>query len=302
MTENQNNIENTEITEITKITEDIENPENVETPETEETEKKIKPGKKAGKNGVSFKDTMLGTTVILGAITFITAFMLAVMNSFTGPVIARRLADEKKEAIASLFGDDMLPDELPGDIVEKEGGEEEPGIENIYKQFPSVNEILLIKNSKSDKFAGYFITVTSEGFAGKIIMLVAVNPDITVRDTKILDMNETPGIGPKIDDEKWREQFKHKTKDIKIDKNGVNAINAVAGATKSSEAFVKGVNEALAAADEIKKRMLAAKESIPAEDPEDIDETENGEDIDDIGSDEPDEPDKNGEEGEKPDE
>lgn len=270
--ESEEIIEETEETEETEI---VEQPvEIVETVETEEETKEpeIEPETQVKKSGVPFKDTMLGTTVILGVITVITAFMLALLNHFTAPVIEKRLNEHKEDAVAELFGDGMYPEKLPDGLVGKHE-------EDIYVKYFLVTEVLLIKNSASDEFAGYCVTVDPKGFVDKIIILVAVNPDITVKDTKIIDISETAGQGTKIDSENWfREQFKYKSKDIKdvtIEPYpGKNEIQVIAGATISSRAFTHGVNEALAAAEEIGRRMNAANGSESTKiQPEEIKET-----------------------------
>ena len=226
------------------------------------------PEEKPKKSGFGFKDTVLGTTFILGAITFFTVLILAVLNSFTAPIIAHQLADEEKESIASLFGDEIEYEAAPG-----------------YTVTAPVTEVVVVKNIWSGELEGYCAMVTPKGFGGKIIMLVAIYPDITVKDTRILEMDETVGQGAKIDSEKWfRDQFKYKSKDIRIAIAGENTVNVIAGATVSSRAFVHGVNAALSAADEINRKMSGEEEILTRE----TDETE--------------ETAENGEEGENPDE
>jgi electron transport complex protein RnfG len=207
--------------------------------------------------------------VILGVISFVTVLILAIMNSITAPVIAQRLADEKRESIASLFGDEIEYDIAPEYIVSA-----------------PVTEAIIVKNIWSKELDGYCVIVTPKGFNGKIVMLVAVNPDITVKDIKILEMSETAGQGTKIDSEKsFRDQFKYKTKDIRIGITGENTVNVIAGATVSSRAFVNGVNAALAAADEISRKMSGAEDELPTEEfeqPDDDTEPDGINDLDEL--------------------
>jgi len=199
-------------------------------------------------NKSKFKDSILGITAILGIICVVTALVLALMNSATAPVIDQKFADEKQKAVAELFGG---------------------GIEIEYADFDfaaPVREAAVIRDKSSQKLTGYCVTVAPQGIAGQIVMLVAVNPDITVKGTKIISMSETSGIGTKIESEEWfGSQFKYKEKDIKDSKTeppgGDNAIKTIAGATVSSKAFLSGVNAALDIADKISRQTAVTAES-----------------------------------------
>jgi len=231
----ENNSEN-----LSESTEPIESPESSEISDISELIEiqipQLSPAKKSG----AFKDSVFGTTLILGIITVATALVIALLNSVTAPVIAKRLADEKQESIAILFGEGVEAEILTG-------------YEDIYLDFAApVTEVAVVTNKSSQKLAGYCVTVTPKGFGGQIIMLVAVNPNISVKDTKILTMSETAGIGTKIANEEWfAEQFTHKRK-VEISSSTVNTIS---GATVSSKAFLNGVNAALDVAGEISRQM-----------------------------------------------
>ncbi|MCL1792319.1 MAG: FMN-binding protein [Oscillospiraceae bacterium] len=198
-----------------------------------------------------FKESILGTAAILGALTLIVGFMLAAFNSLTAPIIEKRLQSEMEDSISGFFG---------------------RGVEFEYIDFDfeaPVTGALYVREASSKKLAGYCVTVAPKGFSGNIVMLVAVNANITVRDAKILEMSETAGIGSKIQSESWFvEQFKTKPRDITA-APGANAVDVIAGATKSSKAFLSGVNAALEAAYEIKSQLSDApnpeEETKPAE-------------------------------------
>ena len=254
-------VESAETVESAEIIEPVEFVETIETAETvAEAEIAVEPPEnqtqsqtqsqtheKNDGGAFKFKDTILGTTVILMIICVVTALILALLNSLTSPIIEQRLSDEKNEAVAELFGDRAEAEILTG-------------FEDMFLSFDApVTEAAVIKDKVSHKLMGYCVTVAPQGFSGEIIMFVAVNPNITVKDTKILSMSETSGIGTKITSEDWfGEQFRYKTKNIKDSKAdvipaGENSIKTIAGATRSSKAFLNGVNAALAVAEEIKK-------------------------------------------------
>ena len=222
---------------------------------------------------VPFKDSLFGTAAILTALTVAAVFALSLLHSFTEPVIERRLQDEKDAAVVELFGAGIDYEALAG-------------FEEIYSDFDApVSEVLLVSDEHKpgyDKTAGYCVMVEPKGFANKIIMLVAVNPNVTVKGTLILSMSETAGYGTKIDsggDGWFREQFKNKTRginDIRIEPEpDENEIQIIVGATVSSRAFLKGVNTALEVVSQIKELTRAAQ----FEDYEDYDEYDEYEDL-----------------------
>ena len=203
-------------------------------------------------------------------ITAVTVFAVSLLHSFTAPVIERHLHEEKNAAVVELFGAGVDYEALAG-------------FEGIYSDFDApVSEVLIVSDGQRpgyDKTAGYCVMVEPKGFANNIIMLVAVNPNLTVKGTLILSMSETAGYGTKIDsggDGWFREQFKNKGRginDIRIEPEpDENAIQIIAGATVSSRAFLKGVNTALEVVAQI-------KELIRAEQFEDYDEYDEYEDL-----------------------
>ena len=246
MSENKNN--NTEEIEEIKETEEIENIE-----KTEQSPKNEKS---------SFKDSVLGTAVILGIISVITVFAISLLNLFTSPVIEKKLTDEKNESIKNFFGEEIYYEPFTG------------------LEMPSpATEAIVVYDNLSDDIAGYCVTVEPKGFGGKIIMLVAVNPNITVKDTQILSMSETAGYGTRVNDENWfSEQFIYRTQNIKdirtAPASGENAVQVIAGATVSSKAFLNGVNTALDVAGIISGQQITEEQEESEELPE------NGEDTD----------------------
>ena len=266
MPENEN-IENTENVETIENNDTIENIETVETP-TESTE----PAKKKGGGFLKFRDSILGTTVILGGITAITVFVLSAIHSLTAPIIEKRLQSEKQESIVELFGEGTVLEYADFDF-------ESPVVDAAY-----------VKELSSDKLIGYFVTVAPKGFGGEILMLVAVNTNITVKNIKILEMSETAGIGTKIESESWfAEQFRFKTKNIAAGKTGQNTVDVISGATKSSKAVISGTNAALEAAEKIRvgptdsDKTDEIEEEVEVDEMDEVDEVDEGEETEETG-------------------
>ena len=77
------------------------------------------------------------------------------------------------------------------------------------------------------------------GFKDTINMLVAVNPDVSVKGVKIVSMSETSGIGTKAAEPEFLEKF-----------NGLGSpvsskVDTISGATKTSKPVIGAVDTAL---------------------------------------------------------
>ncbi len=100
---------------------------------------------------------------------------------------------------------------------------------------------------------GYIFVTRGNGYSSTIETMVGVDMYGKIRNAKILFQQETPGLGAKVEEIRYREteswftkQFKGKTvtDDIRVIKDGGN-IDAVTGATISSRAVTNSINSGL---------------------------------------------------------
>jgi Na+-translocating ferredoxin:NAD+ oxidoreductase subunit G len=102
------------------------------------------------------------------------------------------------------------------------------------------------------KREGWVIKSKGQGYADKIELLVGVDANAEkITGLYILDQKETPGLGNKISETKWRGQFigKGTSQPLRATKAGAKSpeeINAVSGATISSNSVCAIVNTAMA--------------------------------------------------------
>jgi len=110
---------------------------------------------------------------------------------------------------------------------------------------------------------GYAVRLQTQGYGGTITMLVGLSPDLEqITGIEVVEQLETPGLGGRITEPKFQEQFAGlKTsepisyvKNVKPDPSA-NEIQAISGATITSRAVVGGINNALGDAIEIIKRQ-----------------------------------------------
>lgn len=98
---------------------------------------------------------------------------------------------------------------------------------------------------ENGKPVGRIAETKKRGYAAMIRVLVGVDTSYKVTKVKILDEMETPGLGAKIKEKKFLEQFPGKTiEELKL-KRDKGAIDAVTGATISSRAVIDAVKEGL---------------------------------------------------------
>lgn len=103
--------------------------------------------------------------------------------------------------------------------------------------------------SSTEELLGYNFTVSPKGYAGKIEMVVGIGKKGEVQGIKLLAHAETPGLGAEAAAPKFLDQFKNKVVDkftvTKTPSDGDADIQAISGATITSDAVILGVNEAI---------------------------------------------------------
>ncbi len=163
--------------------------------------------------------------LILGAISLVIAILLSVVNAATKDIIAARAQQEIETALAKVI----------------------PEAESFEKvEYPL--EVYAAK--QGENILGYCIKTMPSGYGGEITMIVGVGTDGAVKGVSITSMGETPGLGSLAKEEKFLSRFIGKSGELKVNKEG-GEIEALSGATVTSKAVTRGVNEALAAAGEL---------------------------------------------------
>lgn len=171
------------------------------------------------------------TTGILMVITAAVAVLLAAVNLLTEPVIRQKTEAAKQDAILALF-----PEATDSFSLRSVNG--------IGDQFPAtVTDLYAIYNG--DIFVGFAAETSSMGFSDKIGMIVGVNADNTVRGVRIMSISDTPGLGMKVRDPAYLNNYAGLSYPILFGK-GAGQVDAVSSATYSSAGVLKGVNDALA--------------------------------------------------------
>ncbi len=126
----------------------------------------------------------------------------------------------------------------------------------VSKELIPSNEMTIYKvydkdlNAPDKNLLGYAIVTFASGYQGSIKILVSVTPDFNKIITfRVLEHSETPGLGGNIVNSDFISQYEGLSteKEIKVIKGPSNKenneISAISGATISSKAVTKALNE-----------------------------------------------------------
>lgn len=181
-------------------------------------------------------------------ITLISGLLLGVVYEVTKEPRAKQEEKLKQEAYAKVFAAASSFEELDYD----EKALEDFIAGNGYK--PNVANIDGFVSAKDDdgNVIGYVITVTDkEGYGGEIQFTLGIQNDGTINGLSFLTLSETAGVGMKAADNEFKSQFEGKKVDnFEYTKNGAaaeNQIDAISGATITTNAVTNGVNVSILA-------------------------------------------------------
>ena len=179
---------------------------------------------------------LISPCVVLTVICVVIVALLAVVNSVTLEIITKN-----QQAAASESRKIVVP---AADSFEQITLDSE--IASTY----SVVDIYKAKNN-----TGYAITVLSKGYGGEIKFMVGLEPDGKIIAVSVVEQSETPGLGAKIAEDNFTNQYKSKKGgDLLVVKGAATSdkdIVAITGATISSKAATLAVNNACLAFDAV---------------------------------------------------
>ena len=185
---------------------------------------------------------IMKNTLILTAITLVSGILLGLVYEITKEPIALAKEAAKKEAYQQVMADADAFDSL--ELIEEaikqvEDTDETSGC--------TINEVVEAK--ANGETVGYVVTTTSVGYGGDIQISVGILKDGTVNGVAILAISETAGLGMKATNEEFYGQYAGKNVEFfKVTKTGASAeneIDALSGATITSNAMTKAVNAAV---------------------------------------------------------
>ena len=176
--------------------------------------------------------TFPNMVMTLFVVTLLAAALLGSVYALTKEPI--RLADlaKKNEAIEAVIkGFDNNPTEQAEKI----------GMDG--------DTVILYHAMQNGQYIGSAVeTFSDNGFSGRIKLMVGFNPDGTIRDVAVVDHEETPGLGDKMEQDKsdFHVQFQgmHPDEfDLRVEKDNGD-VDAITASTISSRAYCEAVKRA----------------------------------------------------------
>jgi len=153
--------------------------------------------------------------VFLAVIVVASVVLLMVVNSITSPIVKNMQVEEIKNTLRSIFPE--------------------------MSEYELEDEIYIIY--QDGEKAGYAFIASGSGYSGDIDILVGMDNDFVIKDISVLSQIETPGLGSRITESSFTDQFKGlSATDIALKADG-GKIDAVTGATISSRAVVNAVQK-----------------------------------------------------------
>ena len=195
------------------------------------------------------KNKIIKDALALTLITLVAGVALGGVYEITKDPIAKQEAQAKAEAYEQVFTDAAafeaveMADTLTKTIrdqLDQEG----------YKA-QSIEEVMRAEDQSGETLGYAFTVVTSEGYGGDIQFSMGVQNDGTLNGISILSIGETAGLGMNADTPAFKDQFVGKqVEKLQYTKNGAtqdDEINAISGATVTTNAMTNGVNAGLCA-------------------------------------------------------
>ena len=150
--------------------------------------------------------------VVLVGICAVMAILLALTNSLTAPIIEQNQNAAANEAL----------------LVVMPNGE---GFEKV--EFDAATLPATVTEVYKEKSGGYVFTLTTTGYGSGLILMCGINADGTVSGVVCLGSSETLGY-----EKTFGENFAGK------DVAGVDAVDTISGATKTTAAFKNAIKDA----------------------------------------------------------
>ncbi|MBS0011046.1 MAG: RnfABCDGE type electron transport complex subunit G [Bacteroidales bacterium] len=170
--------------------------------------------------------------IALLVITFVASASLGGIYELTKEPIAAAKLEKKNNAIRQVIPDF---DNIPTD--------------EVYKKAVNGDTLYFYPGKQGEDLVGTAVeTYSKMGFSGSIRVMVGFLPDGSINDVAVLEHEETPGLGDKMEKKKsdWSLQFQGKNPEtfrLSVTKDGGD-VDAITASTISSRAFCDAVSRA----------------------------------------------------------
>ncbi len=172
------------------------------------------------------KKAILVPTIALFIICLVSTALLALANDVTAPIIEELAVKTEEESRKKVLS-----------------------VADSFEVRTADGTNYVVGFDKDSKEVGMVFTSTSKSYGGDMIVMTGVDMEGKITGIELLQINDTPGLGMNAQKPEFRDKFIGMSDEITIKKNSANAANneidALSGATISSNAVAEAVNEAL---------------------------------------------------------
>lgn len=195
------------------------------------------------------KNKIIKDALALTLITLVAGVALGGVYEITKDPIAKQEAQAKAEAYEQVFTDAAAFEAVEMDDTLTKTIRDQLDQEGYKAQ--SIEEVMRAEDQSGETLGYAFTVVISEGYGGDIRFSMGVQNDGTLNGISILSIGETAGLGMNADTPAFKDQFVGKqVEKLQYTKNGAtqdDEINAISGATVTTNAMTNGVNAGLCA-------------------------------------------------------
>lgn len=195
------------------------------------------------------KNKIIKDALALTLITLVAGVALGGVYEITKDPIAKQEAQAKAEAYEQVFTDAAAFEAVEMDDTLTKTIRDQLDQEGYKAQ--SIEEVMRAEDQSGETLGYAFTVVTSEGYGGDIQFSMGVQNDGTLNGISILSIGETAGLGMNAATPAFKDQFVGKqVEKLQYTKNGAtqdDEINAISGATVTTNAMTNGVNAGLCA-------------------------------------------------------
>lgn len=192
------------------------------------------------------KSTIIHDAIALFAISLGCILALSFVYEITKAPILQQAMNKKLEAYQVVYQNAVNLKE-DTELIEQAANVNMASLDSSFAtaKIDEVNQAY----DGNDNLIGYIVKVSNRGYSGKITMVLGYSVEGEVQGLEIIEINDTAGLGDRVTEADFRNQFVNKTADKFVtSKTGAtadNEINAITGATMSTNGVVDGVNAAI---------------------------------------------------------
>lgn len=188
---------------------------------------------------------LIKNALVLCGITVVAGILLGAVYEITKEPRERQQEISKTNAYREVLKEaaEFKDIDIDSDIIKK-----------LLKEYGITEQNVVVDScvtglNKNGEIAGYIVSVTSkEGYGGNISFSVGFSSEGNITGVSVLSISETAGLGMNAKEEEFLSQYKVPEDGLFVvnkteSEEGIN-IDAISGATITTNAMTKGVNAA----------------------------------------------------------